>query len=525
MERCVHYQICRLDEEEPGSGLCILHSKNPAKDMATFQLVLRKHRESSSDFSRIVFPDYFEIPSVFDKPASFNYCNFLGEANFSYAIFSGGAYFVNTVFHDEAFFDSAQFQKMGYFVKTQFQKMVSFVATIFNEASYFRQVTFMEGPDFSDAKFSKGLSFKSFKFKGRPDFSGADLQRSDFYMAEFENGANFSNAKFSEEADFRGALFKAETDFVRASFSKEADFKVATFLAEANFNGAKFQKGGNFQQTGFKGRTVDFNLSSFSGKTSFTCREEKDRNIPIFSGTDLDFSQVIIDPPDVLTFIGGDLKKCKFVDTDLRKIQFSAIIWPRIGRYFPRFGIYDEIVLNQKGDGRLWGMIKRVLHKEAKISVTCSRIERLYRELKQNYEDRRDYAWAGDFHYGEKEMLRRNPESPLGLRFLLTLYSLFSGYGERWVRPLIWLAVLTAASTYGYSQFGLLTRLNTLLCFNGISEWLDATLYSFQVILFLKPAAFEPAGIISKIIYTIQHILGPLLIGLLALAVRQKLKR
>jgi hypothetical protein len=50
----------------------------------------------------------------------------------------------------------------------------------------------------------------------------------------------------------------------------------------------------------------------------------------------------------------------------LRKAELTNVTWPRIGG---RRGVYDEIAPLEAGEERQWG-----------------RIERLYRELKQNCE-------------------------------------------------------------------------------------------------------------------------------------------
>ena len=154
-----------------------------------------------------------------------------------------------------------------------------------------------------------------------------------------------------------------------------------------------------------------------------------------------------------------------------------------------------------------------------------ARIERLYRELKQNYEDRRDYGRAGDFHYGEKEMQRRNPETPRGLRVLLALYWLSSGYGERSLRPVIGAGILLAVCTFGYLALGLSPDKGvSTLSPTNVWDWLQAVHYSFRVMTFLRPTDFVPVGY-AKVVNTIQSLLGPIFIGLFALAVRQRLKR
>jgi len=55
------------------------------------------------------------------------------------------------------------------------------------------------------------------------------------------------------------------------------------------------------------------------------------------------------------------------------------------------------------------------------------------------------------------------------------------------------------------------------------NAWLSALHYSFRVMTLLKPDELEPMGF-AKVIQTLQSLLGPLFLGLFALAVRQRLK-
>jgi len=152
-------------------------------------------------------------------------------------------------------------------------------------------------------------------------------------------------------------------------------------------------------------------------------------------------------------------------------------------------------------------------------------IEQLYLQLKQNCEDRRDYERASDFHYGEKEMRRINKKgTPLGVRFLLSLYLGASGYGEKWLWPLFWTAVLLFITTFAYLKWGLLRLKDT----ETPVDWTrigEALLYGSNVMLLLKPTDFVPYEIWGNLVHTLQSVIGPILFGLFALAVRQKLKR
>ena len=208
--------------------------------------------------------------------------------------------------------------------------------------------------------------------------------------------------------------------------------------------------------------------------------------------------------------MGTDLRKAEFVGVKWPEIinkkwpEFIRKSWPIIGK---RFGVYDEIYEEDKSQ------IDKYPH-----------IEQLYRQLKQNYEDRKNYERAGDFHYGEKEMRRRNPETSWGLRLLLCLYWAVSGYGERYLRPLIWAAGLLLVSTFLYLWWGLLRVKDSGPIADCARMW-KTGLYSLKVMILLKPSNFEPIGLGGDFIYTFQSIVGPILLGLFALAIRQKLKR
>ena len=174
-------------------------------------------------------------------------------------------------------------------------------------------------------------------------------------------------------------------------------------------------------------------------------------------------------------------------------------------------------------------------------------LERLYRELKQNYEDRRDYARADDFHFREKEMQRQSPETQPFHRRLLALYWLFSGYGERVIRPMGWLiflvvisgavylfnsapniqgasVVVLPADTAAIDLASARDELPARLDWKSPSDIYKAFIYSSETAFFLRPDELQ-LGAAAKATKLVESVLGPILIGLLALAIRQRLKR
>jgi uncharacterized protein YjbI with pentapeptide repeats len=411
-------------------------------------------------------------------------------------------------------------------------------------------MVFPTGADFACAKFSTHVDFSYATFAGHASFSHATFaghasffhatfkERVDFTGTTFAAHVDFNAATFAAEAVFRHAHFDAQAYFAHTTFAAEARFNAAhfatqplfggtTFATEADFSGTTFAAGATFDATRFSAHRISFRLSRFSGQTLFLPAQEVEthQRIRIFSAAteEVDFRDLVIEPPECLSFRHADFQTCRFLNTDLRKVELTGVLWPKKGA---RRVVYDEIspVL---GEACPW-----------------DELERLYRELKQNYDDHRNYAQAGDFHYGEKEMQRRNPATPWNLRVLLWLYWLVSGYGERFRRPLLCALVLLIVGTVVYLLCGLVPKAPILssrpgttaflvmpgavsrpapLPITQLDAWLSALHYSFRVMTLLKPEDLEPMGF-AKVMQTIQSLLGPLFLGLFALAVRQRLK-
>ncbi len=482
---------CEYDSDATtGDAFCLLHSPSPEKDEKAFEVALAAHRREKADiFVGFVFPAWF----------TFMDAEFSGEANFLNARFTKNADFGNATFAGEANFGNATFPEKADFLGAMFTGEAKFGNATFAGEAIFLGAMFTGEAKFLNARFTKNADFLIATFTEETIFRNADFtKKADFENAKFTKNADFENAKFAEKADFGGAMFTGEANFYHATFTEETIFRNADFTKNADFRDAKFTKNADFRDAKFAGE-ANFRGASFSGRTLFSSKEGISGSAQVFSGVDVGFTDVIIDPPDAIVFRDADLRKCRFLGTDLRKAEITNAIWPQIGS---RAGVYDEIASLPEGETRQW-----------------SHIERVYRELKQNYEDRRDYERARDFHYGEKEMRRKNPEASRGLRLLLTMYWAVSGYGERLLRPMFWAAGLLAISSFCYLWWGLLRLKDT------VPPIWEAILYSLKVMILLKPSNFELVGFWGDAINTLQSVLGPILIGLFALAIRQRLKR
>jgi uncharacterized protein YjbI with pentapeptide repeats len=379
-----------------------------------------------------------------------------------------------------------------------------FKGATFAEWARFFHATFCQGADFSRTKFSEGADFSRATFTGYAKFFGATFTRNTkFSRATFTRWADFRVARFNDRTSFARATFTEGVSFSDGEFMAHAAFSNAKFMTDASFVGAKFTEGADFSGTSF-GNVAEFVRARFLGRTRFLSRQEKVKHIPIFFGTLVNFREVDM-APDSVVFQNADLRKCHFLGTDLRKAEFTSVKWPEIGG---RFRVYDEDVELSDGETRPWPLI-----------------EQLYRQLKQNHEDRRDYKRAGDFHYGEEEMRRNSPETPRGLWFFLTLYWLVSGYGERCLRPLICAVGVVVLSTFLYLFWGLHPKEGgSALVWTSLCDWPQAAHYSFQVMTLLKPDDLVPVGY-AKAVRTFETLAGPILLGLFTWTLKQRLLR
>jgi uncharacterized protein YjbI with pentapeptide repeats len=474
MPECRYFEVCGRNADEGTEGdLCILHSRNPTKDTKAFAEALADHRNGGrrNNFSAFVFPG----------PAIFIWDTFAEEVNFSRSIFIEGADFNETTFAGAAFFDYAEFGVKADFALANFGKNVFFRNAKFAGGAFFSEATFAGDAIFTLAKFTRGDAY--------------------FGASTFVGVADFSQAKLAEDVP---------SSFRRTTFSNEAHFRAARFAEKVNFGEATFAKGADFSQASFtKGAT--FNHAEFRGRTLFSGGSDGGRTLRVFANAEVEFRDVMIEPLDALVLRDADLTKCRFKGTDLRKAEITGAQWPELTRRFwflkwKGSGVYDEQAAEDK-------------------THESPHIERLYRELKQNYDDRRDYERSGDFHYGEKEMLRIDPETPRRWKFVLGVYVLVSGYGEKCLRPLFSAGVILVLSTVLYLLWGLCPKDGGRVL-NSVWDLLDWRVwnYSLRVVTFLKPDDWVPLGH-GPLVNTFASLLGPVLIGFFALALRQRLKR
>jgi uncharacterized protein YjbI with pentapeptide repeats len=476
-------------------GFCILHSqdkgKNPDDFKAALQARWEQEDQESYDFGGVFFPGSFDRKEFFgsrefNKPADFSGATFTKRANFSGARFTEGANFSRARFTAQAKFSGARF----------------------TEEANFYGARFMAGADFSKASFTGQAVFSEARFMGWAEFSSATFkERAYFFGAIFTKWARFPDATFAEGADFSWATFTDEADWCRASIGGQVVFR------EIN-------------------------------------HRDKVERAPPFIG---DFRVLEFHDRGGLRFQDVSLAHCTFTGTDLRRPEFHHVTWGSLGG---RKIIYDEVKLRGAEKKTPWyrdwfwswvsghlplGTFALEIGRatdstgRARIGVYLSEelappkppwgdrygeVERLYRNLQENYKQAGDYKNLGDFHYGEMEMHRRASKWRWFPFYWYNLYWFLSGYGERPCRALGWLA-------------GFLLALPLLVWGVGLDSvtggtapgFLETFTYIFEKATFQRPPLLANLNFLGSFISNLSLLIIPGQAALFLLALRNRLGR
>jgi hypothetical protein len=156
---------------------------------------------------------------------------------------------------------------------------------------------------------------------------------------------------------------------------------------------------------------------------------------------------------------------------------------------------------------------------EAAEALKPARLAVLYRELRKAREDAKDEPGAADFYYGECEMRRHDPNSPLSERFVLWLYWLTCGYGLRALRAVICLAVIVVGLAMLLHTIGF----RPLHPAPARSFW-SSLLYTAESTLSLGNSNIELTGW-GRALRIVLRLTGPVLLGLALLSVRGRVRR
>jgi hypothetical protein len=320
---------------------------------------------------------------------------------------------------------------------------------------------------------------------------------------------------------------------------KRCPFLATVFMRRADFRGATFKERAEFRQTRF--------LEDESAAPGLL------------------FSLARFDKPRLVVFYKTYLGQALFHNCDVSEFLFANVRWRQ--RENGKRMVFDEhstLKLDQEAtvallpdtgpDERNYGLIAEV-----------------YQQLKKNYDDRKDYWTAGNFHYGEMEMKRLATPRPnfisgwlknLGLageRFdkfrrdwhrhlgLAAWYRYGSEYGESYDRPILWLFAVLLLFTFLYPLVGLRSapksgqQPDAELSYSNVNRYGAMGPYgpalTFGSLLghsmttaigvagFQHDLTYEPAYPWGRLLSWVELLLTSTLIGLFLLAVRRQFRR
>lgn len=441
------------------------------------------------------------------EDTKFESTEFADEVRFDRAKFTGST-FKRARFHTAVWFDGAKFEDQG-----------DFLATGFGGHASFRETAFLAGVNFSpEHGFAGDISFDKAEFSGDAEFDGLEFRgRASFQDTVFGAAALFERSRFHRRAWFDDARFQGAVTFEGTRFGEETSFDGADFETAERFGPLR---GGNLtlRHANFRRRTVlDVNVTEldctetvFEGGVTILVEFAKaDLERAVFGKASTVTAGDSI--AGVLSVRGTDVADLVFTDLDLSMCLFA--------------GAHHLDKLRLEGDCRFASYRKRQVLREEQIwrlkhpeALRPRRTADLYRQLRKAQEDSKNEPGAADFYYGEMEMRRLSPATPWPERVILYLYWLVSGYGLRALRALATLVVLIAVVSLGFWLGG----------FKGTAAFGETLIYVAQSTVSLETKlASLPKDLTAfgEVMRLVVRVLGPLLLGLALLAVRNRVKR
>jgi uncharacterized protein YjbI with pentapeptide repeats len=319
----------------------------------------------------------------------------------------------------------------------------------FKTRCWFERAAFTQKADFSDATFTQSAVFAHATFTQNAIFDRATFtQIAYFYRVTFTQEADFCRATFMQNADFSHATFAQKACFLAAQFTQKGNFEKAVFAKEVLFARANFSASAAFREAIFRGDKKK--LEARLEELRLELEPEADDTLP-----GPVFSLAQFEKPELVLFYKTYLGQALFHNCDASKLAFRQVEWRR--RRNGKSMVFEEVA---DPNSQVMEALKPPENSLDKRNYRL--IGELYHELKKNYDERRDYWTAGDFHYGEMEMKRlHSPRRSKALRWLhrnlglVAWYKYASEYGESYGRPVLWLVGVLILFTLLFPIWGL----------------------------------------------------------------------
>ena len=270
-----------------------------------------------------------------------------------------------------------------------------------------------------------------------------------FISATFSGDANFSSANFSGDAYFSSATFEGYSYF---GFTDERHFeheKETKFKGRVLFNNCQFKKLARFIYTQI--HSAEFEGASFKAARFYDVKaisrktDDDDEPTPPL----IEFRYVPFDEDQKVSIHSTDINFWDFEGTDLRPIDFSNMTWMEHSRSFfgkkvaKRLAVFNEINPNlmrldqpEPGSENEKWITENEGSSREDLRKILPKVERMYRQLKLNFETKKNYVRGGEFYVSEMEMRRLKFDPWSWGRLPHWVYRESSLYGESYGRAL-----------------------------------------------------------------------------------------
>jgi hypothetical protein len=542
----------------------------------------------SAHFAGVAFNDRaWFAKATFNSDAWFTEVTFQGDAGFVETTFKRLAHLYKVRFNRIANFRRATFEEDAPFDQARFSAYADFDGAAFEGDAGFGGVTFNHGAGFDGAKFNGrahfmrvvlngSAGFAQVLFKDYADFSGARFEgNTRFDGAAFGHGAQFDEVAFEGYAGFNWTMFAGDAKFADVTFKGDTsvlgpvvverlfDLDRAQFVSPVRIEAdagvlscrrGRFPGGVRFGLSRAVVWLDDSDLSVPSLLAGLSFRPAEGSFAPgsysLMADLDAGFRSLekflietgtvrgpaeIIERPRLLslqranvaglTLVNVDLANCRFGGAyNLDKLRLEAGtdfgLSPAAAGWERRQVIAEESAWRaaRVRPGR-WITPPSFDPDDPLQIVSPGAIAVLYRALRKSREDAKDEPGAADFYYGEMEMRRHSDGGSRGraTRYVLFAYWLISGYGLRAWRSLAALAVVTAAFAVAFHLWGFTTPPEPA------SYW-TSLLFAFRSTISLTDNGVTLTAW-GSLLQALLRVTGPVLLGLMLLALRNRVKR
>ncbi|PKA83596.1 hypothetical protein ATE92_1753 [Ulvibacter sp. MAR_2010_11] len=269
------------------------------------------------------------------------------------------------------------------------------------------------------------------------------------FLAEFSSmvsvvvqKTNYSECTFHNKFDYFANTHKGTTDFSSNIFIGDATFAKCFYEENYNLSGKGFTSTSTFFENTYMKRSV-FAALTFEDKIRISDENFKNclfqgvyfrakHNIleGIKTGEDglFIFQDIIF--PVTTVFRQCDCRNIKFTDSDIVDVKFSSCQWKKT----------DRLILKDEPKNQ-----------ETNISQIES-LEELYRQLKKNFDNHKNWELSGMAYISEMEMRKIGlwKERKLFQWFIYWFYGFFGGYTQDIRKPMLSLAVLFLGCSIAY---------------------------------------------------------------------------